>query len=137
MSTPLIVSVDDSSLIRRAITGIFRPFECTLLQAENGALGLDLIRECQPDLVILDCDMPVMGGIEMLELLRQDPLVSRTNVIMLSANVAPQTFGRVARLGVRDFIRKPPDGPVLLARVARLVTLHPRKSAEQEPGTHD
>lgn len=137
MSTPVIVSVDDSSLIRHAIIGIFRPFECLLLQAENGALGLDLIRERRPDLVILDCDMPVMGGIEMLERLREDPHIARTNVIMLSANVAPQTFARVARLGVRDFIRKPPDAAVLLARVARLVTLHPRNSAEHEPGTHD
>jgi DNA-binding response OmpR family regulator len=53
-----------------------------------------------------------------------------TKVIMLTANNSPQTLAAVARLGVRDYVLKPHDGPSLLAKAARLVNLVPRETAE-------
>lgn len=134
MKEPLILTVDDSSVARLSIIELFRPFACRLLQAEDGLQGLAAIREHRPDLVILDRDMPVMGGIEMLRELRADPAIARTDVIMLTANMAPETLSQAARLGVRDFQRKPPDGAALVGRAARLISLIPRASAPQGSG---
>lgn len=136
MTGPTILTVDDSSVSRRSIIELFQAFECRMLQAEDGLRGLAAIREHRPDLVILDRDMPVMGGIEMLRELRADPAVAHTHVIMLTANVAPETLAQAARLGVRDFQRKPPDAALLIARAARLVTLLPRVGASSGPLEH-
>lgn len=136
MTGPTILTIDDSSVSRRSIIELFQAFECHMLQAEDGLRGLAAIREHRPDLVILDRDMPVMGGIEMLRELRADPAIARTRVIMLTANVAPETLAQAARLGVRDFQKKPPDATRLIARAARLVTLVPRAVAHTEPAAH-
>jgi CheY-like chemotaxis protein len=66
----------------------------------------------------------------MLRELRADPALAGTKVIMLTANNSPQTLAAVARLGVRDYVLKPHDGPSLLAKAARLVNLVPRETAE-------
>lgn len=137
MSAPTILTVDDSRVLRLSLLELFRPFDCTVLQAADGAEGLAAVREHRPDLVILDYNMPVMDGIGMLRELRADPELARTNVIMLTANAAPQTLAQVARLGVRDYITKPHDGPALLAKAARLIALSPRESAETESVPHD
>ena len=42
MSVPTILTVDDSSVLRRALVELFRPYECTLLQAADGEAGLDM-----------------------------------------------------------------------------------------------
>ena len=137
MTTPTILTVDDSRVLRLSLVELFRPFACRVLEAADGAQGLAAVREHRPDLVLLDYNMPVMDGIGMLRELRADPEIARTNVIMLTANAAPQTLAQVARLGVRDYVIKPHDGPSLLSKAARLITLSPRDSAANEPVSHD
>lgn len=127
-SEPLLLTVDDSSLLRRALAELFRPYRCRLLEARDGQEGLEVIRAYHPDLVLLDYNMPVLDGLGLLRELRADPLIARTPVIMLTANNAPQTLAAVARLGVRDYVLKPHDGAALLAKAARLVKLLPRQS---------
>ena len=129
MSKPVILTVDDSRVLRLSLVELFRPFDCELVQAADGLLGLAAVREHHPDLVLLDYNMPVMDGLGMLRELRADPAIAVTKVIMLTANNSPQTLAAVARLGVRDYVLKPHDGPALLAKAARLVNLVPRETA--------
>ena len=123
---PKILSVDDSGLVRKAVSRVFSRFECTMLEAENGEIGLQQTLEHRPDLIILDYNMPVMDGVEMLKRLRADESLKKTKVIMLTANSNPETIATVARLGVRDYITKPFVDEQLLAKAARLVTLVPK-----------
>ena len=126
---PTILSVDDSSLVRRAVARAFARFECTLIEAENGEVGLQQVREHRPDLIVLDYNMPVMDGVEMLKLLRADESLKGTKVIMLTANSNPETITAVARLGVRDYITKPFQEEQLLSKATRLVALLPRAAS--------
>ncbi len=123
---PKILSVDDSSLVRRAVARAFARFECTIIEAENGEVGLQQVREHRPDLVVLDYNMPVMDGVEMLKQLRADDALKGTKVIMLTANSNPETVTAVARLGVREYITKPFQEDQLLSKAIRLVALVPR-----------
>jgi two-component system cell cycle response regulator len=131
LSVPIILTVDDSSLLRKSLVELFRPYDCQLLQAPDGLVGLAVVREHHPDLVLLDYNMPVLDGLGMLRELRADPAIARTNVIMLTANAAPQTIAMIARLGVREYVLKPHDGPSLLAKAARIVKLVPRDPSAQ------
>ena len=124
--TPLILSVDDSSTIRSLLARLFRPFACELCEAANGEEGLAVAAEKRPDLILLDYNMPVLDGIAMLRRLREDPVLKRTPVIMLTAESGPESMATVARLGVRDYVTKPFRDEQLLAKVGRIIPLIPR-----------
>ena len=84
--TPRILSIDDSKTIRLLLARLFRPFACELMEAANGEEGLAVASRENPDLIILDYNMPVMDGIAMLRKMREDPALKRTPVIMLTAD---------------------------------------------------
>jgi two-component system cell cycle response regulator len=124
--TPKILSVDDSKTIRLLLARLLRPFACELLEAANGEEGLAVATRENPDLIILDYNMPVMDGIAMLRKMREDPGLKRTPVIMLTADSGLQSLATVARLGVRDYVTKPFREAELLAKVGRIIPLHSR-----------
>ena len=127
--TPRILSIDDSKTIRLLLARLFRPFACELMEAANGEEGLAVASRENPDLIILDYNMPVMDGIAMLRKMREDPGLKRTPVIMLTADSGLQSLATVARLGVRDYVTKPFREEELLAKAGRIIPLIPRADA--------
>jgi len=121
--TPRILSIDDSKTIRLLLARLFRPFACELMEAANGEEGLAVASRENPDLIILDYNMPVMDGIAMLRKMREDPRLKRTPVIMLTADSGLQSLATVARLGVRDYVTKPFREEELLGKVGRIIPL--------------
>ena len=126
--TPKILSVDDSKTVRLALARLFRPFACEWREASNGEEGLALATQEKPDLIILDCNMPVMDGVAMLRKVREHAELKRTPVIMLSAESGLENLAIVARLGVRDYVTKPFREEELLAKVGRIISLIPRET---------
>jgi two-component system cell cycle response regulator len=120
---PKILSVDDSKAIRMVIKRVFRPFHCELHEAGNGEEGLMVASREKPALIILDYNMPVMDGVEMLRQLRADPELKRTPVIMLTADGSTEIITTVARLGVRDYVTKPFEDAQLLDKASRVLSL--------------
>ncbi len=87
--------------------------------AESGEQGLTMIKEVDPDLIVLDIRMPGIGGIETLRRIRQvDPNVS---LIMLTGFGALETAQEALRLGANDYIKKPFDAKEMLEVVDRNV----------------
>ena len=121
--TPRILSIDDSKTIRLLLARLFRPFACELMEAANGEEGLAVASRANPDLIILDYNMPVMDGITMLRKMREEPGLRRTPVIMLTADSGLQSLATVARLGVRDYVTKPFREEELLGKVGRIIPL--------------
>ena len=126
--TPRILSIDDSKTVRLLLARLFRPFACELMEAANGEEGLAVASRENPDLIILDYNMPVMDGVTMLRKMREDPGLKRTPVIMLTADSGLQSIATVARLGVRDYVTKPFREEELLAKAGRIIPLIPREN---------
>jgi two-component system cell cycle response regulator len=124
--SPKILSVDDSKTVRRLLARLFEPFNCSLFEAANGEEGLALAAREKPDLILLDYNMPVMDGITMLRHLHEDVELRRTPVIMLTAEAGAKNIATAARLGARDYITKPFQEELLLAKAARVIALVPR-----------
>ena len=122
-SVPIILTVDDSHLIRKIVARALRSFKCRVIEAEDGAIGLKCIEEHKPSLVILDQNMPNMDGFEMLKHVRTNPKIKETKVIMLTANSTPDFVRATVALGVRDYIVKPFDDNQFIAKVLRQVQL--------------
>jgi two-component system cell cycle response regulator len=116
-----ILTIDDSKTIRLIVAKTFKPFDCTVLEAENGVVGLAAASREKPDIILLDYTMPVMDGFEVLGRLRADPDLKATPVIMLTAEAGRDTVLKIAHLGVRDYLIKPFKGELLIERVGRVV----------------
>ena len=131
MSLPKILSVDDSRTMRMMVKRVFRPFQCELFEAADGMEGLEAAITHQPDLIVLDYNMPVMDGVAMLRKMREHDNIKRTPVIMLTAEDSNEIISTVARLGVRDYIIKPFEDENLLSKVARIINLERKPEPDQ------
>jgi two-component system cell cycle response regulator len=131
MTLPKILSVDDSRTIRLMLKRVFRPFHCELFEAADGMEGLEAVITHQPDLIMLDYNMPVMDGVTMLRKMRELDNIKRTPVIMLTAEDSNEIISTVARLGVRDYIIKPFEDENLLSKVSRIINLERKPEPDQ------
>jgi len=129
-SPPKILTVDDSKTVRRILANLFAPLGCVVCEAANGEQGLAVAALEKPDLIILDYNMPVMDGLTMLQRLREDAAMRHTPVILLTAEAGAKNIAAAARLGARDYIVKPFQDEVLLAKVARIISIEPRSTVQ-------
>ena len=89
----------------------------------DGKEAWALLQKQSFSLVITDVEMPNMDGFEMLKLVRANPKIKDTKVIMLTANSSPEFVRSTLLLGVRDFMVKPFEDSQLIAKVLRQVQL--------------
>ena len=106
--TGSILLVDDEAHIRKFISLLLRHLGVKrIFEAQNGAEALAMYRQEQPDLVMLDVNMPVMDGIETLRALKE--INPDCVVVMLTSLVNRQTITDASALGAANYIRK--DAP--------------------------
>jgi DNA-binding response OmpR family regulator len=93
--------------------------EYRYVEAENGDRGLELVRELEPDLVVLDLMLPGLSGLQLLAELRQDPALAATPVVVISA--WSDSGAAALEAGADHFLAKPFDADELKAIVAELL----------------
>ena len=99
--------VDDDPASRRLLEVRLRPLECDVATAGNGEQALTAIRKDVPDLMLLDLEMPKMGGLEVLRALRKDKI--NVPVVVITAHGSIETAVEAMKEGAYDFITKPVD----------------------------
>jgi diguanylate cyclase (GGDEF)-like protein/PAS domain S-box-containing protein len=105
-------------------------FEVTL--AEDGRQALDSIRRQLPDVVLLDIRMPGLSGMEVLQTIRETHSASQLPVIMVTAEGHSASIVEALQLGANDYITKPVDMPVALARIRTLLAQKTLSAALRE-----
>ena len=118
-----ILSVDDSKMVRMLVTKAFKKFDCRVLEASNGLEGMAIAAQEKPDLILLDFTMPVMDGMEMLDMLRSHEDLKTVPVVMLTAERSRDMLAEFAKKGVRDYLVKPFREQEIVERVGRIVPL--------------
>lgn len=117
MTTLLIC--DDSSFARKQIMrALPDDWDFELNQASHGGEAMDLLRAGGVDAMILDLNMPVMDGYQVLQALRDEAIA--VSVIVVSGDIQPEARARVAELGALEFIKKPVDDDELTRVLAGL-----------------
>jgi signal transduction histidine kinase/ActR/RegA family two-component response regulator len=86
---------------------IARRTDMRLLSAINAHLGISLARAHQPEIILMDINLPGISGIEALKLLREDPLTKHIPVIALSANAMPHDISKGMESGFYHYLTKP------------------------------
>ncbi len=100
-----ILITDDSRLLRKKLREELERLGCEVVEAVNGKEAITLVLEQEPDAVFLDIVMPIVGGIEALQFIRE--VAPNVSVVMLSSMGTPQKLMQCLKMGAIDFIHKP------------------------------
>jgi len=128
VSAGRILVVDDQAKIRRFMRSTLVSEGYEVSEAKTGEAALEAIRELRPDLVVLDMNMPGMGGLEACRAIRRD---SNIAVIMLTVRNSEEDKVAALDAGADDFVTKPFSTPELMARIR--ATLRRVPSAQSSP----
>jgi diguanylate cyclase (GGDEF)-like protein len=112
-----VLIADDDAVNRQVLADLLKP-EYTVLLAKNGEQALERAQRHAPDLVLLDVMMPDMDGYEVLRRLRADPQTAHITVIFISGLNRPEDEANGLKMGAADYIAKPFNATVVMARVA-------------------
>ncbi len=126
---PRLLIVDDISDNRTVLKRRFERRGFDVSEAESGLIAIDLIERSQFDLVLLDVMMPGIDGMETLKRIRSRKSASALPVIMVTAKSESDNIVDALELGANDYVTKPVDFAVALARVNTQLS---RRRAEQQ-----
>ncbi len=132
--TDSILVVDDNSVIRQILRMSLEADGYTVDMAENGVEALEKLQTKSYNLVLLDIMMPKMNGIQVLEVMRQDSLLAKIPVIVISANHQIENSIRCIELGAVDYLSKPINRVLLKIRVD--TSLEKKRLLDQERKLH-
>jgi len=131
-----ILVVDDEHAIREMICLALDQDNYHCIQAGNAHIAEELIREHQPDMILLDWMMPGISGIEFARRLRKDEMTSDIPIIMLTAKTDEDNKIQGLETGIDDYITKPFSPRELVARLKTVLRRTTPKGVE-EPITID
>lgn len=127
-----LMVTDDSKLLRKKLREELEKMGCEVVEAANGKEAITQVLEQEPDGIFLDIVMPVVGGIEALQVIREvSPTVP---IVMLSSAGTPQKLMQTLKMGAIDFIQKPYTKEQIVRAVEtirRTRTKNLKKAAEQ------
>jgi sigma-B regulation protein RsbU (phosphoserine phosphatase) len=112
-----VLVVDDEPVSRVSMAVRLKRLGYRVLQAEDGSAGLELLRRERPELTILDWMMPEMDGPSFCELVRQDPTIQSSQILMMTGHDQPEEIAEGLARGADDFLSKAASGQEITARV--------------------
>lgn len=112
-----VLVADDDAINREVLGELLKP-DYTVVLARNGAQTLERAGRHLPDLILLDVMMPDMDGYEVLRRLRGDPQTAHIAIIFISGLDRPEDEANGLKMGASDYIVKPFNQTVVMARVA-------------------
>lgn len=118
-----VVVIDDVAANRSLLSSALSAVGLEVLEAPDGASGIELAAHSRPDLVVVDIRMPGLDGFEVTRALRAMPALADLPIIALSASVTDDVQARFLAAGGQHFLRKPVDIQALLDVVGRLLRL--------------
>jgi diguanylate cyclase (GGDEF)-like protein len=118
-----LLLIDDSAAVQTLLRARLKDEPIVIHCASDGQAGLQMAASLQPDLILLDVDMPQPDGFEVCRLLKRDPNLVHVPVIFLTGAASPQEKIRGLELGAIDYITKPFDPAELRARVRAALRL--------------
>jgi signal transduction histidine kinase len=124
-NAPLVLVADDEIHTTVMLARIFEREGYQVQSANDGISALDLAQKLLPDLILLDIQMPLMNGFEVLSALKENPITATIPTIIVTAKARqPSDVAHGLNLGADDFIHKPFDPRELLARAESKIRSH-------------
>ena len=121
-----VLIAEDTELNREVLATLLARFPVQVEMAPNGAAALDRLSSTRFDLVLMDCQMPLMDGLEATRRFRAiETEDSRTPIVALTADVRNEAREATAAAGMDDYLAKPIDREALAKVLERWLDIHP------------
>lgn len=128
----LILVVDDNEMNRDVLARRLQRQKYAVEVAENGEQALNMLQARPYDLILLDIQMPVLNGYDVLERVKADDTLRDIPVIMITAVDDLDSVVKCIELGAEDYLFKPFNPVLLRARVGASLERHRRRSSRPE-----
>lgn len=113
-----VVYIEDNLSNRKLLQFVLgRVPDVELHCAMQGGLGVELARSVQPDLLLLDLNLPDMDGVDVIDLLQKDPLTRDIPIVVLSADATPKRITELSDYGIHAYLSKPLDVAAFLRMI--------------------
>ena len=116
-----ILIVDDEPDILKVVTFRVKKLEYEVVTATNGQEALDLIQKEEPDLILLDIELPVMNGYEVCQRVKTNEKLKHIPIIFLTASSASKIAEKVKEFNADDYLIKPFDSKELLKKIKNFI----------------
>jgi len=114
---PVVLAVDDNTSILQAVNSMLEDI-CKVYTLPEPEKLQTLLQHITPDLFVLDCNMPVLNGFELVPIIRDIPAHEETPIVFLTSDGTPDNVYVATHLGASDFIVKPIDKDVFRDKVS-------------------
>ena len=123
-----VLYIEDNAVNRLLVERVFEHrSNIDIIVATRGLLGLEMARDHQPAIVLLDIHLPDVNGDKVLTRLRDDPLTRDIPVVVLSADASDRQMQRLLNLGAAAYLTKPLDVHKLLETVDAMISEQARR----------
>lgn len=117
-----ILYIEDNPLNMRLVRKLLRSFGYTMIEAIDGASGLKMVRQEQPDLILVDVNLPDIDGLEITARLKADPDFAHIPIVALTANAMHGDREHCLNAGCDGYIAKPITRQELHNTIAHLLS---------------
>lgn len=119
-----IMMVDDEPILMELLQAFLEDQGYSnFITIEDSTKAIDAMHQLQPDILLLDLNMPNLGGLDIIKLMRGDSLLKRLPIIVLTSSTDAETKLQALELGATDFLAKPVDASELALRLRNTLTV--------------
>jgi len=118
-----ILVAEDNAVSRELMREILEAFRCEVDEASDGPEALTRMEEVEPDLILLDINMPKLNGFAVLKRIRENPRLSGRPVLAVTAYAMREDRDKILQAGFDGYLAKPLDAKLLLAELRRFGVL--------------
>ena len=127
-----VLVVDDEPFILRSLSFVLERAGFEVFTARNGDEALEALRDCRPRVCILDVMMPKRSGYEVCEIVKGDPDLRDTHVILLTAKGQETARRRGERAGADEYLTKPFSPSAIVERVGVVIAGEPEPAPDAD-----
>ena len=124
MEKKTILVVEDNPLNMKLVKGLLNIGKYHMLEANDAESGIQLIRTQQPDLVLMDIQLPGMDGLSATKILKEDPSVENIPIVALTSYAMQGDKEKAMEAGCSGYIAKPIDTRKFLQTVSQYLDDH-------------
>jgi diguanylate cyclase (GGDEF)-like protein len=117
LTKAMVMIVDDDPQVLMALQRLLIPWGLYVSVLDHPLLFLETLEASPPDILVLDVEMPDISGIELCQVVRNDPRWSGLPILFLTSHSDAETMHQVFAAGADDYVRKPIVGPELVTRI--------------------
>jgi CheY-like chemotaxis protein len=109
--------LDDDPLVLESLSDLLQPWGLQVTTLHDSQQFWTVLTDSQPDLLVMDLEMPTFSGIDLCRVVRQDPKWGNLPILVVTAHTDIESIQQVFAAGADDFVGKPVVGPELVTRV--------------------